>query len=924
MPNGVLTVAQLEEVIQAYSAFDEFVVDVETRGDYRGDPTRNEVFWISLAGPGRADAIPCGHPLGERIAWPAGDPQHRVNPSTKRHQERRINPGSGREKWFDIEEPFSPPPKQLWVSDVTEALRPLFFSERRKIGHNVKFDIRSLAKYWGDELPSGPYGDTVVAAKLVNENHRSGYRLGACVKRTFRYEYEKIGKAGVERFPYSEACRYSYLDAKYTWLLWRHYLPRIFREGVQQILDLEMELLPVLMDMESTGTPIDEETLASLAEEFSLEMAKLKVQIDKAAGGEINLNARRQVAELIYEKLGHECVAWTETGERSTSAETLSAFSQDPVVSAIQEHAKLQKLQSTFVTGIQRAAYQGRVHPTFNQMGAVSGRLSCSDPNLQQIPSRSERGKRVRDVFVASPGNVLVVADLSQIELRMLAHFTRDRRLLEAYQEGLDLHGAMAERVFGSDYTAIQRSLAKNAHFCVPMNTEALTRRGWKAFADIEMSDEVLGYDAGVLRWTPVIEKVYFDDAPLVEIKSKHFSAVTTPNHRWIGEQRHREAPWGSFYYEPTMLETKSIGAEDRIILSASLEAEGVLDVTAEEAALLARFWAASAFNRSPHAESAVSPDFPRDLWERCGLDERSPVEFVAALSSAAVAAFAQAAWEAAGDIDQRGAKIRAQNEGPVFDAFALAVFLTGHSPVFCSNGAFEGTEDKSIRFGKPYVAGHRLTLTERPNAPVWCLRTGLGSWVMRQGGQIALTGNSVLYGAGPATMVRRYQIPNLRMAKALLDAFYRSYPRVQPWKDRVLAEARGRRKRGVDPYVLTILGRKRRLPELMWGDKELRSAAERQAISVTISGSAADLFKVIMVECYWNLLEQSWGDRAHILMTVHDELVVEVPKRYAEEGFQIVKSTMEDVKNPHTGKPFLSVPIVADAKIVQRWSEAK
>src|ERR1019366_8191723 len=175
MPNGILTMADLKQVVADNLTFDEFVVDVETKGPYRGEPHRNEVFWISLAGPGRADAIPCGHPLGERILFDKDDPAFRVSPTGK-HQERRVNPDSGREKWYDIPEPFTPAPQQLWISDVIEALRPLFFSDSRIIGQNVKFDLESLAKYFG-EMPPRPYGDTYVAARLVDENQHS-YKLG--------------------------------------------------------------------------------------------------------------------------------------------------------------------------------------------------------------------------------------------------------------------------------------------------------------------------------------------------------------------------------------------------------------------------------------------------------------------------------------------------------------------------------------------------------------------------------------------------------------------------------------------------------------------------------------------------------------------------------------------------------------------------
>jgi DNA polymerase-1 len=188
-----------------------------------------------------------------------------------------------------------------------------------------------------------------------------------------------------------------------------------------------------------------------------------------------------------------------------------------------------------------------------------------------------------------------------------------------------------------------------------------------------------------------------------------------------------------------------------------------------------------------------------------------------------------------------------------------------------------------------------------------------------------AKNGNfSILFGASPATLVTRYGFPSIALAKRVQTGFYSTYKAVEPWKQQLIAEAlvKSDRKKRIKPYVETILGRKRRLPELLSRDRGDRSAAERQAVSSVIQGSAADLFKVGMIDCFDSLQQQKW--EGHILMTVHDELVVEVPERYAEEGLILVKSAMENVCNPFTGDPILSLPIVADAHIVVRWSDAK
>jgi DNA polymerase-1 len=271
--------------------------------------------------------------------------------------------------------------------------------------------------------------------------------------------------------------------------------------------------------------------------------------------------------------------------------------------------------------------------------------MSCREPNIQQVPQRSERSKRIRDIFVAAPGKVFIVADLSQIELRVLAHYTQDPNLTRAYKEGLDLHAMTAETVFGADFTPEQRSLAKNGNF-------------------------------------------------------------------------------------------------------------------------------------------------------------------------------------------------------------------------------------------------------------------------------------SIIFGAGPGTLVRRYGFPSERVARQVLEGFYATYEEVGPWRQRILELAYSRRKGKTPPYVKTVLGRKRRLPGLLSSVPKNRYGAQRQAVSSIIQGSAADLFKVAVINCDDALIETGWD--AHILMVVHDELVVEVPECHAEAGLTLVKHCLESIENPFKGGPILDVPLVADANIVSRWSDAK
>jgi len=444
---------QLREIVEAYSEFDEFVFDVETKGDHRLDPRRNEVFWISLAGPGRADVIPMGHPVGDVLRYePARTPTGRLS------QASNATP-------IPV---FSPPPKQLWPEDVFGALEPLFYSKRRKIGHNVKFDTCSVAKYYDNELMPGPFGDTGIACFLINEN-QTGYKpysLGSCVKRELDFTWEKSMGAEIEKVPFHYAARYSYFDAKEDWLLWRCLQPQLEDCEMASIFDLEMDVLEVVCHMEQHGVHIDVDAIKKVDASLKAEIEETYEKVRKAAGWDITLTNQDEVRKLVYEVRKHKPWMYTEkTRIPSTAAKALEKYAEkDPIIAAAIHYAQLHKLHGTFVTGLRSKIVDGRIHATFKQNGARTGRFSSEEPNLQNIPTRQT--KVIRELFVAPPGYKMIVADYSQIELRLLAHFTQDPLLIKAYVEGLDLHSMTACAAYRvKEPTERQRSLAKNVNF---------------------------------------------------------------------------------------------------------------------------------------------------------------------------------------------------------------------------------------------------------------------------------------------------------------------------------------------------------------------------------------------------------------------------------------------------------------------------
>jgi DNA polymerase-1 len=246
---------------------------------------------------------------------------------------------------------------------------------------------------------------------------------------------------------------------------------RLAQAGLDKLLrELELPLVPVLVDMERAGIAIDKPAFAAFAEDVNAGLARLADQMHHQAGVRFNLRSSQQLADVLYNRIGLKSPGRTPGGAASTSAEVLERLAgQHPLVDSILEFRKLEKLRSTYLEPLPSLADEhGRIHTTFNQMAAATGRLSSSAPNLQNIPARGELGRRMRSLFIAAPGRVLASADYSQIELRVLAHFSRDPALMEAFREGVDIHARTAALLFEKPREAVtpeERRQAKTINF---------------------------------------------------------------------------------------------------------------------------------------------------------------------------------------------------------------------------------------------------------------------------------------------------------------------------------------------------------------------------------------------------------------------------------------------------------------------------
>ena len=251
--NIITTKEQLKDLVEYYSSVNAFAFDVETVGENRIQPVVNDVLWISLATEGRTDVIPMGHPNGEFLSW---DKEILLSGQRKAVAGKPLTDADyskNQAKWKPV---FDLPPEQLLPGEVFQALKPLFFSDKLKIGHNVKFDLKSIAKYYRGVVPSKPFFDTLMAAFIIDNRNRIALNLAACAERELSLKVEKGVGAEVEAHAFSVVAKYAGIDAEVTWNLYKTFSPKL-QNGLKDVWDLEMALIPALCDMELTGATID-------------------------------------------------------------------------------------------------------------------------------------------------------------------------------------------------------------------------------------------------------------------------------------------------------------------------------------------------------------------------------------------------------------------------------------------------------------------------------------------------------------------------------------------------------------------------------------------------------------------------------------------------------------------------------------------
>ncbi|MCR6625946.1 DNA polymerase I [Pseudoxanthomonas japonensis] len=431
---AVTEAAQLDVLVAQLQAADEIAFDTETDSL---DPMQANLVGLSFSTvPGHAVYVPVGHDY----------------------------PGA---------------PPQLDRAAVLAALAPVLADPaKRKLGQHGKYDLHVLRRHGVDV--QGYADDTMLESFVLNAGSNR-HDMDSLAKRYLGYDtikYEDVAGKGAKQIPFSQvavddATRYAAEDADVTLRLHRTLAPKLAAEpGLESVYrDIEMPLVPVLARIEANGVKIDGDELRRQSADLSKRMLAAQQKATELAGRTFNLDSPKQLQALLFDELKLPVLVKTPTGQPSTNEEALEAIAdQHELPRVILEYRGLAKLRSTYTDKLPEMVNPdtGRVHTSYHQAGAATGRLSSTDPNLQNIPIRTDDGRRIRKAFVAPAGRKLVACDYSQIELRIMAHLSQDPGLVRAFESGADIHKATAAEVFGrtlEDVTGNERRAAKAINF---------------------------------------------------------------------------------------------------------------------------------------------------------------------------------------------------------------------------------------------------------------------------------------------------------------------------------------------------------------------------------------------------------------------------------------------------------------------------
>lgn len=429
---------------------------------------------------------------------------------------------------------------QVSEKDLLDLMRAINKPDVLKIAHNLKYDYGVLKQHNIELVP--PFADTMLSGYLLNPDERSFSleRLSETYLQKSSISYDSLVPKGgsFADVPVSEALQYAGEDAWYCFLLHQNLSTKIADLGLSDVLEnIEIPLIPVISDMEREGVLLDTDMLSKISDEFSVELESLTQKIFESAGGEFNMNSPKQLAEVLFERLGISTkgLKKTKTGISTDSSVLEQLSSLHTLPGLILRYRGLFKLKSTYLDALPLSVSEKtkRVHTSFHQTGTSTGRLSSSDPNLQNIPIQTSEGRRIREAFVSDKGNLLLSADYSQIELRILAHLSGDETFIAAFKEGVDIHAQTAREILNIppllEVPSEARRLGKTMNFGIiyGMGAFRLAKELQIPFAEAQKY-----IDFYFARYSKV--KKFFDELDK-SVASHGFVTTITGRKRFIG-----------------------------------------------------------------------------------------------------------------------------------------------------------------------------------------------------------------------------------------------------------------------------------------------------------------------------------------------------------------------------------------------------
>lgn len=529
----------------------------------------------------------------------------------------------------------------------------------------------------------------------------------------------------------------------------------------------------------------------------------------------------------------------------------------------LRRYLMLQKHSGMLANWLEHADKEGVVHGYVNSCGAVTGRCTHSSPNIAQVPSgKVQYGKEMRSCWIPRQGYIMVDVDLSGIELRCLAHYMQDEEWTKELLEG-DVHTK------NQIATGLEtREQAKTfIYACVTMDTTILTKNGWKSFEQVKVGDIAMTYNSktGMKEWKPVLEKVYYEDAEVIEMSHSHgFKVKTTPNHRWFVKQRREVGakPYKKKYISSEVRTTSEINTESNIITNAPFVGD-----------------ANSTF------------EFQKAKY---GVDW---VKVVLSMSSSERKAFLNGFLIADGYLNKQGVWQWCQNVNELSEAALTATYLEHDGNLYVAPRHTTPNPMVVCLLGKKgHITGQKLQKKKLANQPVWCVKTENESFVMRQGNCITITGNT-LYGAG-AAKIGSITGHGAKIGQARIDKFKADTPRYSKLLDK----------------VQSIVLKYGSLPGL--DGRRLWVRSEHKALNTLLQNAGAVVAKQWMVDV--NVAIKQQGIRAHQLGFIHDELVFECHPDDAEKLAELAKRLANEVRDVVGFR----CRIDAEAKIGADWSE--